>query len=106
MKYLNLLFTNLRYSGVFSGQTIGDETDNGVSGQKEIYSRDIWKKLAFRMNHLLERVLENRIELVKPGNAAGQDGNWSLTVNSDGDLITEVRENGEWVKRGPKVKAS
>lgn len=75
-------------------------------GRKRFILEIIWKKLAFRMNHLLERVLENRIELVKPGNAAGQDGNWSLTVNSDGDLITEVRENGEWVKRGPKVKAS
>lgn len=46
------------------------------------------------------------MELLKPGNEAGDDGNWLLVVDSSGDIILRHKESGLWVNRGFKYKGS
>lgn len=36
------------------------------------------------------------LELLKPGNVAGDDGNWLIVVDASGNLITRVKDSGVW----------
>ena len=40
----------------------------------------------------------DRIELIKPGNTNGQNGNWRFRVNASGCLVSEFREGGTWIE--------
>jgi hypothetical protein len=38
------------------------------------------------------------LKLVAEGNASfDHDGNWRIRIDSNGDLVIEVRESGAWV---------
>jgi hypothetical protein len=49
----------------------------------------------------LRNVVDNaELELVKDGNTGfDQDGNWRLRIDTNGDLVIEVRDSGSWVER-------
>ncbi len=67
---------------------------------KELYSRTV-----FAINFLLSIANDGFIEIIKDGNAAGDDGNWRLNIVDD-DIQFEHRESGSWVRRGMKTKGS
>lgn len=56
--------------------------------------------LAERLNFILDRVIdidgEAGVELIKPGNVAGDNGNARLSINSDGDVIMQFKVAGTW----------
>jgi hypothetical protein len=74
----------------------------------------MYSAFAERLNFLLDRVIEvtvdgvthTGLEVIKPGNVAGDDGNWFVSCNSNGDLLSYRKENGSWVPRGMKFKDS
>lgn len=45
-------------------------------------------------------------ELLKPGNVAGDNGNWLLVVDASGDIKLRHKESGIWVDRGFKYRGS
>jgi hypothetical protein len=83
-------------------------------GKEKIAIERIYKMFALRINFLLDRIIEvttggvteTGLEIIMPGNAAGDDNNWFLTVDSNGDFLFRHKESGTWVRRGPKVKGS
>ena len=66
--------------------------------------------LAERLNFILDRVIEvvvdgvtyTGLETFQSGNEPGDDSNWFVTVNEDGDFIFMHKESGSWERRGPK----
>ena len=46
------------------------------------------------------------LEMTKPGNVAGDNGNWLLAIDSSGHFIWKHRESGIWKKRGPRIRGS
>ena len=60
--------------------------------------KDIFKKISVRINFLLSRVNDQKLEIVADGNTdENQDGNWRWRVDGD-DLVAEKRINGTWVE--------
>ena len=79
----------------------------------------MYNGISERLNYLLDKVIEEAvttgttpnisesgIEIPVPGNEAGDDGNWFITANMDGDLVVYRKESGTWVNRGFLVSAS
>ncbi len=59
-----------------------------------------------RINWLLNRVAGDKIELVKPGNLIGDDGNVRIIVDAAGDVKIQLKVSGTWTDTGWKVKMS
>jgi len=51
----------------------------------------------------LELTLTNTYELVKTGNASGDDGNWRFTIDGSGNFLTQKRTGGAWVTTGSEI---
>ena len=49
---------------------------------------------------------KNGVEIIKPGNVVGDNDNWMVSVDSNGDLVTQHKESGSWVNRGQKTMGS
>ncbi len=61
--------------------------------------RRIFGRISKRVNFVLKRVQDSRIELIAPdNNDKNQDGNWAIEVDSNGDLIFEKRVSGTWTE--------
>ena len=71
-------------SRTFSKQNIAQEVE------------EMWYHFAERINFLVDRIEENWAEIVKPGNSVGDDGNWRVTCDSDGDLQIQLKVSGTW----------
>jgi AAA15 family ATPase/GTPase len=55
--------------------------------------------IASILNHYEVPVIgESGMELLKPGNEAGDDGNWLIVVDSSGNLIFKQKVSGIWTK--------
>ncbi|MHC4891353.1 MAG: hypothetical protein ACYTEO_18015 [Planctomycetota bacterium] len=67
---------------------------------------EFWHRQTRILNWLLDRVQTNGYEVIKPDNSAGDNDNWRWTVDSNGDLVSQHKESGVWVNRGPKIKGS
>jgi hypothetical protein len=64
-------------------------------------------KISKRINFLLSRVNNNKLEIVADGNTGeGQDGNWKLTTDASGNLIIQENISGTWTDSGWKLKRS
>ena len=74
-------------------------------GRKRFILEVIWKNLALGINHLLDRVQTDSFELIKPGNAVGDDGNARISIDSNGDLLTQFKVSGTWTT-ADKLKGS
>lgn len=63
----------------------------------------MYSVIAERLNFILDRVIEvdgeTGLEIIKPGNEAGDDENWFVTVDSSGDFLFKHKESGAWVRR-------
>lgn len=79
----------------------------------------MYNGISERLNYLLDKVIEETvttgttpniteagIEIPVPGNETGDNGNWFLTANTNGDLVVYRKESGSWVERGFLVSAS
>lgn len=79
-------------------------------GKQRIALERFFNKVILRINFIVDRIIEvdteTGLEIIKPGNNAGDDGNWFVTVDSTGDLLFRHKESGSWVRRGPKFKGS
>lgn len=86
-----------------------DRVDESRVFSKENLVQDIeqmWYVFAERINFLVDRVLASSVEIIKPGNVVGDNGNWRVTCDSNGDLTQYHKESGTWVYRGKKTKGS
>ena len=85
-------------------------TFSEFEGKKRIALERFYRTMSSRLNFILDRIIEvdgeTGLEIVKPGNEPGDNGNFFLTVNSDGDFVFKIKESGTWVRRGMKVKGS
>lgn len=52
------------------------------------------------------QIATNNIELVKPNNELGDDGNAKLLVDSNGDVLIQVKVSGTWTDTGWVLKGS
>lgn len=69
--------------------------------------RDTFFKVSKRINFLLSRVNDNKLEIVAPGNTGeGQDGNWKFTIDASGNLIIQENILGTWTDSGWKLDRS
>jgi hypothetical protein len=59
-----------------------------------------------RVNWLIGLMSGDGLELIKPGNVKGGDGNAKLVVDSSGDLKIQFRVSGTWTDTGFKLKGS
>ena len=59
-----------------------------------------------RINWLLNRVAGDSVELVKPGNLIGDDGNARIIVDANGDVKIQLKVSGTWTDTGWKLKGS
>ena len=74
-----------------------DLPDTGRETHRDIDARlpTLQEKLALR-----NQVENAEIELVAPDNTGfDQNGNWRIRVDTNGDLIIEVRDSGSWVEQ-------
>lgn len=61
--------------------------------------RMVFNRISKRVNFVLKRIQDNRIELIAPGNNdKEQDNNWAIEVDSNFDLVFEKRINGVWTE--------
>ena len=51
---------------------------------------------AKRLNYLLLRVNDNKVEITPEGNEVNEDGNWRFFIDSNGDLIIQKQVDGVW----------
>ena len=60
--------------------------------------RMIFNRISKRVNFLLTRINDSRMEIVASGNSdKDEDDNWRITESS-GDLIIEKRVSGTWTE--------
>lgn len=59
--------------------------------------RQNYYPIAKRLNYLLLRVNDNKVEITPEGNEVNQDGNWRFFIDSSGDLIIQKRVSGTWI---------
>jgi hypothetical protein len=70
------------------------------SGRKT--HRDIDAALPTRQEkNVLRNLAENaQLEFIASGNSGfDEDGNWRFRIDSNGDLVLEVRDSGSWVQQ-------
>ena len=60
--------------------------------------RRIFNRISKRVNYLLNRVNDQKLEIVADGNSdKNEDDNWRIRETS-GDLVVEKRVSGTWVE--------
>ena len=58
--------------------------------------RRVFNRISKKVNYLLKRVNDNKLEVIADGNAdKDEDGNWRFR-ESNGDLVIEKRIDGTW----------
>lgn len=58
--------------------------------------RQNYYPVAKRLNYLLLRVNDDKVEITPEGNEVNEDGNWRFFIDSNGDLIIQKRVSGTW----------
>lgn len=59
-----------------------------------------------RINSILNQTQASSLELIKPGNTGkNQDGNFKISIETGGDVISEIRVSGVWTE-ADRIKAS
>ena len=74
-----------------------DLPDAGRATHRDIDGRlpTLQEKLALR-----NQVENAQIELVADGNLGfDEDGNWRIRIDTNGDLLIEIRASGSWVQQ-------
>jgi len=58
--------------------------------------RQIYYPKAKRLNYLLLRINDNKVEITPEGSDVNIDDNWRFFIDSSGDLIIQKRVSGTW----------
>lgn len=76
----------------------GEDLENFFSKLISFLERRVFNRISKRVNFLLTRVNDNKLEIVADGNDdKDQDGNWRFSESS-GDLVIEKRISGTWTE--------
>lgn len=76
----------------------GEDLEGFFSKIISFLERRIFNRISKRVNFLLTRVNDQKIEIVADGNDdKNQNGNWRISESS-GDLVVEKRVSGSWTK--------
>lgn len=82
-------------------ENLGTNIEKFFSKLIPFLERMIFNRMSKRVNFLLTRINDSRIELVLSTNDdKNQDGNWRITIDSSGDLLIENRISGTWTEEG------
>ena len=80
------------------GQTFkeGDDIEKFFEEILSFFERKVFNKTSKRVNFLLTRINDQKLEIVADGNSdKNQDSNWRL-LESSGSLIIQKRVSGTW----------
>lgn len=76
---------------------LGDDLEKFFAKLLPFFERMIFNRTSKRVNFLLTRVNDQKLEIVADGNSdKDEDGNWRLFIDSSGDLIIQKRVSGTW----------
>lgn len=76
----------------------GEDLEGFFAKLISFIERRIFNRISKRVNFLLTRVNEQRMEIVADGNSdKNEDGNWRIRESS-GDLVIEKRVSGVWTE--------
>lgn len=79
------------------GYKEGQKLERFFSKLLSFIERQIFNRISKRINFLLTRVNDSKVEIVAPGNKdKNEDGNWQLIVDDNGDLLAQKRISGTW----------
>lgn len=80
-----------------SFSNLGEDVNQDlISRIVEWVERNNYYPTAKRLNYLLLRVNDNKVEITPAGNAVNEDDNWRFFIDSSGDLIIQKRVSGTW----------
>lgn len=76
---------------------LGDDLEKFFAKLLPFFERMIFNRTSKRVNFLLTRINDQKLEIVADGNSdKDEDGNWRLFIDSSGDLIIQKRVSGTW----------
>jgi len=74
----------------------GEDLERFLTKLIPYIERQVYEEISRRVNFLLTRVNDQKLEIVAGGNIdKDEDGNWRIIENS-GDLIIQKRVNSTW----------
>ena len=76
----------------------GEDLEGFFSKIISFLERRIFNRISKRVNFLLTRVNDQKMEIVADGNSnKNEDDNWRI-IETSGDLVIEKRVSGTWVE--------
>ena len=77
----------------------GQKLERFFSKLLSFIERQIFNRISKRVNFLLTRINDSKMETVAPGNKdKNEDGNWRQRVDNNGDYVFEKRISGTWTE--------
>ncbi len=81
------------------GYQKGEELEGFFEKLISFVERRIFNRISKKVNFILTRINDSRMETVAPGNKdKNEDGNWRTRVDDNGDFVFEKRVNSVWVE--------
>lgn len=75
----------------------GENLENFLAKFTSFMERRIFNRTSKRVNFLLTRINDQKLELIADGNSdKDEDGNWRFFLDSNGDLVIQTRLSGTW----------
>ncbi len=76
-----------------------DSTEEFFNELVSFIERRVFNRISKRVNFLLTRINDSKVETVSPTNKdKDENGNWRTRVNTSGDFVFEKRVSGAWVE--------
>lgn len=87
---------------------VQDDLDNLAEYLRKLtpWIEYLYAETTKRVNSTLNQTQASSLELIKPGNTGkNQDGNFRISIETGGDVISEIRVSGVWTE-ADRIKAS
>ncbi len=76
-----------------------DDVEEFLNELVSFVERRVFNRVSKRVNFLLTRINDQKVEIVADGNSdKDEDNNWRTRVNANGDFVFEKRVSGAWVE--------
>jgi len=89
-----------------TGYEKGDDLEVFSEDLLSFIERRIFNRISKRVNYLLNRINDNKVEIIPDANNKDEDGNWRLKTDSSGNLIIQENISGTWTDSGWKLDRS
>lgn len=76
-----------------------DDIEEFINDLVSFIERRVFNRISKRVNFLLTRINDQKVEMVADGNSdKDENGNWRTRVNTNGDFVFEKRVSDVWVE--------